>query len=103
MRHVALSIIYSALSLPPGELTGDGAHWAPDSGSHYETCYAKTSAVGIVTARRKGGLRVQLADCLRGKILRLDPATGNGAPSTFCKSASGPRAAPRFERARDAD
>ncbi|GAB3853117.1 hypothetical protein GCM10028822_21550 [Hymenobacter terrigena] len=75
--------------------TGDGAHWAPDLGSYNETYYAEALADGIITAKENvGALRAQLVDCLSGKILRLDPATGNGVPSNPYYDAANP-AAPR--------
>ena len=40
-----------------------------------------------------GAFRAQLVDCLGGKILRIDPATGNGVPSNPFYDAANPRAA----------
>ncbi|MBH8559378.1 InlB B-repeat-containing protein [Hymenobacter negativus] len=74
--------------------TGDGAHWAPDLGSYNETYYAEALADGIISAKENvGALRAQLVDCLSGKILRLDPATGNGVPSNPFYDAANPAAA----------
>ncbi|WP_342298153.1 InlB B-repeat-containing protein [Hymenobacter segetis] len=73
--------------------TGDGAHWAPDLGSYNETYYAEALADGIISAKENvGALRAQLVDCLSGKILRLDPATGNGVPSNPYYDAANPSA-----------
>ncbi|WP_457068143.1 InlB B-repeat-containing protein [Hymenobacter sp. UYAg731] len=73
--------------------TGDGAHWAPDLGSYNETYYAEALADGIISAKENvGALRAQLVDCLSGKILRLDPATGNGVPSNPFYDAASPGA-----------
>ncbi|MFC6223004.1 PQQ-dependent sugar dehydrogenase [Hymenobacter artigasi] len=74
--------------------TGDGAHWAPDLGSYNETYYAEALADGIISAKENvGALRAQLVDCLSGKILRLDPATGNGVASNPFYDAANPGAA----------
>src|SRR6185436_4799294 len=40
-----------------------------------------------------GSFRCQLIDCLNGKILRIDPATGNGLPSNPYYDAANPRSA----------
>ena len=49
---------------------------------------------GIIRAKENvGGYRAQLVDCLGGKILRIDPATGNGIPSNPFYNAATPRAA----------
>ncbi|WP_216688109.1 InlB B-repeat-containing protein [Hymenobacter siberiensis] len=73
--------------------TGDGAHWAPDLGSYNETYYAEALADGIISAKENvGALRAQLVDCLSGKILRLDPATGNGVASNPFYDAASPGA-----------
>jgi PKD repeat protein len=39
-----------------------------------------------------GALRSQLVDCLSGKVLRIDPATGDGLPSNPYYDAANPRA-----------
>ncbi|MCB2380559.1 PQQ-dependent sugar dehydrogenase, partial [Hymenobacter sp. BT635] len=71
--------------------TGDGAHWAPDLGSFGETTYAQALADGIITPRENvGALRSQLPNCLSGKILRLDPATGAGVASNPFYNAATP-------------
>ncbi|SHJ86021.1 PKD domain-containing protein, partial [Hymenobacter daecheongensis DSM 21074] len=73
--------------------TGDGAHWAPDLGSFNETYYAEALADGILSQKENvGALRSQLVDCLNGKILRLDPATGQGIPSNPFYDAAAPDA-----------
>ena len=40
-----------------------------------------------------GAFRSQLVDCLNGKVLRIDPATGNGLPSNPYYDAANPRSA----------
>ncbi|WP_345121520.1 PQQ-dependent sugar dehydrogenase, partial [Hymenobacter antarcticus] len=73
--------------------TGDGADAAIDPGS-IGTYFAQALADGIITAKENiGSLRSQLVDCLSGKILRLNPATGDGIPSNPFYDAANPRAA----------
>lgn len=80
--HGAGTLLFS----PDGTLLascGDGAsyetvdHGGPTSGSSNTAL-----ADGIITqAQDIGAWRAQLPNCLNGKILRLDPATGDGVPS----------------------
>src|SRR5262249_13657816 len=52
-----------------------------DSGSNSGTQYRQALASRLMTAAENvGAFRAQLVDSLSGKILRLDPATGNGVP-----------------------
>jgi glucose/arabinose dehydrogenase len=62
---------------------GDGASYNNvDQGSDGGTYYAQALASGIITsAENIGAWRCQAPFSLNGKILRLDPATGNGVPS----------------------
>jgi len=64
---------------------GDGASWqssGADLGSAPETYFAQALADGIITPKENvGGFRSQLVDSLSGKILRIDPVTGDGVPS----------------------
>ncbi len=63
---------------------GEGASPASvDLGGATAGSYAPQAvADGILKAKENVGMyRSQLIDCLNGKILRLDPATGNGVPS----------------------
>ncbi|GAB3853112.1 hypothetical protein GCM10028822_21540 [Hymenobacter terrigena] len=91
--HLTGSLVFGA----DGTLlvsTGDGADPAPDSGSSPDSYYAQALADGILTTKENiGSLRAQLIDCLNGKILRLDPATGNGVPSNPFYDAANPAAA----------
>ncbi len=61
--------------------TGDGAHWdfvdyGQDDG-YYDPLFAQTFGV----QQDIGSFRAQSLDSLAGKILRLDPATGDGLPT----------------------
>ena len=57
---------------------GDGASWAePDAGGLYPECFDGT---GISPSQDLGAFRSQTAGSLSGKILRLDPETGQGLP-----------------------
>lgn len=57
--------------------------------------YAKQAlADGIITSKENiGAFRCQSLDSLNGKILRLDPATGNGLPGNPFYQSSAPRSA----------
>jgi PKD repeat protein/glucose/arabinose dehydrogenase len=75
---------------------GDGASYnAVDNGGSDGGSYAPQAlADGIIDARQDvGAFRAQLLDSLSGKILRLDPATGDGVPSNPFYSAGAPRSA----------
>ncbi len=74
---------------------GDGASYdSTDTGSAPETYYLQALADGIIQPKENvGAYRAQLVDSLSGKILRLDPATGNGVPSNPFYDPAHPRAA----------
>ncbi len=76
--------------------TGDGASaTAGDQGGAVAGSYAPQAlADGILRPKEDvGGLRSQLIDSLNGKILRVDPATGNGLPSNPYYDGANPRSA----------
>ena len=66
-----------------------------DNGSNPNLTYATQAlADGIITAKENvGSFRSQLIDCLGGKVIRIDPETGNGLPSNPFYDAAHPRAA----------
>lgn len=72
---------------------GDGASYSSvDQGSASETYWSQALADGIITsAENVGAYRCQMLNSLNGKILRLDPATGDGVPSNPHYNASNPR------------
>src|SRR5262249_26523084 len=73
--------------------TGDGgvASGVDTGGAGYA---AQALADGIIRSKEDvGAFRAQLVDCLNGKVLRLDPATGNGVPSKPYFDAANPRSA----------
>jgi beta-lactam-binding protein with PASTA domain/PKD repeat protein len=74
---------------------GDGASWTVDDvGSGPDTAYAQALADGIIQPKENvGAYRAQLVDSLSGKILRIDPVTGNGLPGNPFFDPSNPRAA----------
>jgi beta-lactam-binding protein with PASTA domain/glucose/arabinose dehydrogenase len=74
---------------------GDGASYTSDDvGSAPETYYAQALSDGIIKPKENvGAYRSQLVDSLSGKILRIDPATGDGIPSNPFYDAANPRAA----------
>ncbi|UOQ96690.1 PQQ-dependent sugar dehydrogenase [Hymenobacter sp. 5317J-9] len=73
--------------------TGDGAHPYQDMGNYNLSYAAQALADGIISAKENvGSLRAQLVDCLNGKILRLNPATGAGVPSNPFYDAANPNA-----------
>src|SRR5262249_2133805 len=72
---------------------GDGAALT-DGGSASDSYYVQGLAEGILRPKENiGGFRSQLVDCLSGKILRIDPLTGNGIPSNPFFDAGNPRSA----------
>ena len=62
---------------------GDGASYSSrDEGSAAETYWSQALADGIITpAQNIGAYRCQTLDNYSGKMLRLDPQTGEGVPS----------------------
>ena len=75
---------------------GDGASWqAADTGGAQTGSYAPQAlADGIIRPKEDvGAFRAQLVDSLNGKVLRIDPATGNGLPSNPYYDAANPRSA----------
>lgn len=74
---------------------GDGASYSEtDSGSGTDTYFAQALADGIIRAEENvGAFRSQMLNSHCGKLLRIDPATGNGVGSNPFFSASAPRSA----------
>ncbi|PYJ97187.1 MAG: hypothetical protein DME23_16795, partial [Verrucomicrobia bacterium] len=74
---------------------GDGASYSSDDlGSAAETYYSQALADGIIKPKENvGAYRSQLVDSLSGKIVRIDPATGDGIPSNPFYDPANPRAA----------
>ena len=73
--------------------TGDGGSPSPDLGNNPNTYAAEAQRDGIITAKENvGALRAQLVDCLSGKILRLNAATGAGVASNPFYDAANPNA-----------
>ncbi|TAE47522.1 MAG: T9SS C-terminal target domain-containing protein [Bacteroidetes bacterium] len=72
---------------------GDGASYnAVDQGSDGGTYYAQALTDGIITAAENiGAYRVQKDFSHNGKVLRLDPATGNGLATNPLYNAGAPR------------
>lgn len=75
--------------------TGDAASYlAPDLGSKVETYYIQALADGILRANENvGAFRSQMLNSLCGKILRIDPVTGNGISSNPFYEAALPKSA----------
>ncbi len=61
---------------------GDGGSFlSNDIGSAEETYYEQALADGIIREKENvGSFRAQMVDCLNGKIIRIDPETGDGVP-----------------------
>jgi uncharacterized repeat protein (TIGR01451 family) len=72
---------------------GDGASYnSNDEGSASETYWAQALTDGIITpAQNIGAYRCQTLDNFSGKILRLDPMTGDGVSSNPYYNAANPR------------
>lgn len=73
---------------------GDGASYSStDVGSASETYWAQCLADGIMRPEENvGAFRSQMVNSLNGKVLRLDPNTGNGVSSNPWFDAAAPRA-----------
>jgi PKD repeat protein len=74
---------------------GDGASYSTtDVGSAAETYFSQALAEGIIRAKENiGALRAQVVDSLSGKIVRLDPETGDGLPGNPFFDPVNPRSA----------
>ena len=72
---------------------GDGASYnTVDAGSLAETYYSQALTDGIIrSAENVGAFRSQMINSMSGKILRIDPATGDGISSNPFYSSSSPR------------
>lgn len=73
--------------------TGDGAHHEGiDVGNDSRTYFQASLNFGMMRPEENvGTLRAQMVNSLCGKILRLDPATGNGLPSNPFYDPANPR------------
>lgn len=73
---------------------GDGASYNNvDVGSDGQTYFAQCMTDSIMRPEENvGAMRAQMVTCLNGKILRLDPNTGNGVSSNPWYDAANPRA-----------
>jgi len=74
---------------------GDGASYnGDDTGSLAETYYQQALADGIIRPEENvGAFRSQMINSLNGKILRIDPGTGDGIPSNPFYQSAQPRSA----------
>lgn len=75
--------------------TGDGASYTDaDSGSLDHTYYVQALNDGIIrTEENVGAFRAQMINSLNGKVLRLDPNTGDGISSNPFYDSNNPRSA----------
>lgn len=73
--------------------TGDASDYSQnDAGSAPGTYWSQALNDSIIrTAENVGAFKSQLLNCLNGKILRIDPATGNGLASNPFYDTSNPR------------
>jgi chitodextrinase len=82
---------------------GDASATNADPGNDASTYYQQALSDGILKSdnpntsenenENVGSWRAQMVNCLSGKIIRIDPATGDGLPSNPFYDASQPRAA----------
>ena len=74
---------------------GDAASYeGNDAGSFSGTFYQQALTDGIIrSAENVGAFRAQMLNSHNGKLLRIDPQTGNGVPSNPFYSAAEPRSA----------
>lgn len=75
--------------------TGDGAYYSnDDNGSHQGTAFQECLDLGVMTAAENiGANRSQILDSHCGKLLRIDPSTGDGLPSNPFYLVAAPRSA----------
>ena len=73
--------------------TGDGGHHeGVDVGSRADTYFQESLNQGMMRPNENvGAMRSQMANSMCGKILRIDPATGNGVPTNPFYDAAHPR------------
>ncbi|MBZ0205595.1 MAG: PQQ-dependent sugar dehydrogenase [Flavobacteriales bacterium] len=74
---------------------GDGASYnVADVGSQPQTYFAQALADSILRPEENvGAMRAQMVNSMSGKMLRIDPATGNGVASNPFYDPSAPRSA----------
>ncbi len=74
---------------------GDGASYnSTDVGGDPQTYFGQALTDSILRPKENvGSFRSQMVDCLNGKLLRIDPATGDGVPSNPYYDPAEPRAA----------
>ena len=74
---------------------GDGASYnSVDNGGLSETYYAQAITDGIIRSNENvGAFRSQMVNSFNGKILRIDPVTGNGVSSNPFYTSASPRSA----------
>ncbi len=73
--------------------TGDGASYNFADGGGGATYWSQGLTDTIIRPKENiGAFRSQLVDCLAGKVLRIDPATGDGLPSNPFFDPANPRA-----------
>lgn len=94
LSHSACNIIFGTdgtLIVP----TGDGAAYGTiDNGSNPLTYWAQALIDSIITPDQNvGAFRSQKLTCMNGKLLRIDPLTGDGVPSNPYYDAAHPRSA----------
>ncbi|MEO8149282.1 MAG: PKD domain-containing protein [Bacteroidia bacterium] len=94
LSHSACGIIFGSdgtLLVP----TGDGAAYGTmDNGSGTVSYWANALADSIITPDENvGSFRSQMLSSMNGKILRIDPITGNGVPSNPYYDPLNPRSA----------
>ncbi len=73
---------------------GEGSSFTGyDVGSYPGTYWEEAIELGIIKPKENvGAMRSQMVDCVAGKILRLDPETGDGVPSNPFYDESDPSA-----------
>jgi glucose/arabinose dehydrogenase len=68
-----------------------GSFVSSDAGDHADSFYEKALEQGIIRpAENVGAYRSQMLNSLSGKVLRIDPETGNGVPSNPFYDADNP-------------
>ena len=79
--HGAGSLVFGTDGSLLASFGDQGSFTGPDPGSHPDTYFVQALEDGIISEKENiGAYKSQLVDNLNGKILRIDPVSGEGMP-----------------------
>lgn len=94
LSHGICSLVFGADGTLLAAAGDGGSHSTIDTGSASETYFTQALAEGIIQPKENvGSFRAQMLSSLSGKLVRLDPDTGDGVPSNPFYDPSSPRSA----------